>query len=473
VSESNKSVNQSKLGTDLKWVREAYKKQAETKAKDPVVNVDPKWSREALEKEAEDKENRKPVKESRLIFKWWKVSEICILGPLFLLGILFSVIHLYVWGIPTWREAHRYVSARCVVENRYVHSWVDRNGHVGYRPEILIRFEDRAGQSFLCRAYDESTLTEGKGYTYTLEEATKAAQEFEPGTVCICHYQPEEPTRVLLKRHFEIWGWLFLVIPVSISVLGASVLIWLAKRRSLSREWLAKPIKNRRRYPTVPAARQINESPGIDLAYRLPMTLSPIIQNLAGLAISFLWNLVAVGTFAFVLSVRSDRLDLILAMLFGLTYGGIGILALIVFSRRVIRTLRTGTTILEISNHPVFPNRTYRLSLRQNGFLVAKSYTIDLVCDEIARFRDGTDTLTNKQEVLRIPLYARDDLRIPSGETFREEFFLKIPAGAMHSFQTDSNEIRWKVSVLIKTGKTGTIRRECPIIILPYSPGAN
>ena len=408
--------------------------------------------------------------ETKLIFKRWQASELYLLGPLVVLGVLFSLIHLFTWGIPTWREAHRYLSARCVVENRYIHSWIYQDGRVAYRPEILISFQDRAGRPFLCKAYDRTTLSETEGFTYTLAEASKAVQEFQPGETRFCRYIPEEPTQVILKRDFQIWGWLFMAITVSVAVFGASVLIWLAKKRSVSEEKFAKPFHNRLRYPTVPIPRQINESPGTDLAYRLLMTFSPIVPNLIGLGLATLWNLIALGTFIFVLSVRSDRLDLILAILFGLVFCGGGTAAFFLFLRRVIRNMRTGTSILEISNHPVYPNRTYRLSLRQNGYLAANSYAVELICEEIARYRQGTNTLTNRKEVLRIPLFSRSDFRIPSGETCREEFLMKVPAGAMHTFHTHSNDIRWKISVLIRSGKSGTIRRECPIIVMPYSP---
>ena len=85
----------------------------------------------------------------------------------------------------------------------------------------------------------------------------------------------------------------------------------------------------------------------------------------------------------------------------------------------------------------------------------------------MTRYTKGTDVLTNKKEVLRFPLFERIDFHVPSGETFCEEFFMKVPLGAMHSFISDSNEIRWKISVLIKTGRTGTILREAPIVVVP------
>lgn len=410
------------------------------------------------------------TKEQKRVLKFWKVSELLLLGSLFVLGALFLLIHLFTWGIPTWREAHRYVNGVCVVENCYVHSWVDRDGHIGYRPEVLIKFRDRRGREFSRRAYDRTTLSETDGFYYDQEKATEVVRKFQPGQKYICRYQPDDPTQVILKRDPVLWGWIFLAVPLSLAVVGASGLIWIAKRRSFSQEGLAKPLRNRERFPTVPASREINESPGTDLTYRLPMVFSPILQNIIGISLAVIWNIISICTFVFVLSVRSDWLDLLLAILFGVIFCGIGIAGFVWFSKKILQILRTGTTILEISNHPIIPNRKYRLSLRQSGFLSARSYRVDLICDEIARYRQGTDTLTNKKEVLRIRLFSKDSFQIPRGKTEREEFFLMVPIGAMHSLHTDSNEIRWKISVEIKTGKTGTIRRECPVIVLPYSP---
>ena len=418
------------------------------------------------DKHSAKKPNSRPQNKPKLVLSFWKPSELWLFGPLLVLGISFSLVQLLTWGLPSLREARRYTPARCTVIDRYLHSQIVE-GQTGFRPEVRIRFKTRAGKEFTVNAYDKTTLDERSGFGYTYEDAYKILAKYTPGEQRICRYLTADPNKAILKRDLEIWQWLFLTIHVSLALSGAAGLFWIARRRSASLEWLVEPEIKPDRPPTVPGVQQIKESPGIDLPYRLPMFVSPVAQNLAGLALTALWNAVAFWTFFYVLTHRKDLTDLILGIIFGAIFCGLGLLGLIVFIRRSFRILRTGATIIESSNFEAVPNRRCRLALRQSGPLAARSYSVALCCEEMTRYTKGTDVLTNKKEVLRFPLFERTDFHVPSGETFCEEFFMKVPLGAMHSFISDSNEIRWKISVLIKTGRTGTILREAPIVVVP------
>ena len=409
------------------------------------------------------------VRSRKTLLWFWNGPELLLLGGILTLGVVILLIHLLTWGIPVWKETHRFVRGQCVAEKLYLHKRTDGQGDLSYRPEIFIRFSHN-GHNFGIRAFDRLTLTENEGYFYNRPEAEAALREYHVGQTYPCWFLPDDPRTVILKKDPVIWGWLFLVVPVSLVVFGLSGLIWQARRRGISREKLVKPQGHKARYPTVPTVMEINESPGTELAFRLPIVVSPIIQNGVGVILALLWNAVSWSTFLYVLSVRADNLDLGLALLFGLIFCGAGLVCLGWFSWRLISILRTGTTILEISDHPIVPDRKYRIALRQNGGLFARRYRIDVVCDEVARFRQGTDTLTNQKEVFRLPLFERTDFLIPSGETFREDFFMKIPFGAMHSLSTEFNQILWKVVIEIKMKKTGTITRESPLVVMPYSP---
>lgn len=414
-------------------------------------------------------EQNRSVKGQKTVLKFWNWPELLLLGGILSLGIAILLIHLLTWGIPAWRQSRRLVRGECAAEKLYVHNRPDENGQIGYRPEILIRFSAN-GKEYRLRAYDRLTLTEDEGFYYDRAGAERMAKEFRVGESYPCWFRPDDPTAVIIKKDSVFWGWLFLLIPVSLTVFGLFGLIWQAKKRSVSREKFVKPQSHKERYPTVPTSGEINESPGTDLTYRLPTVFSPVIETAFGVILAILWNGVSWWTFFYVLSVRADRLDLLLAILFGVIFCGTGLASLIWFCWRFQSILHTGTTILEISDHPIVPDRKYRVALRQSGSLFARLYRIDIVCDEIARYRQGTDTLTNQKEVFRLPLFAKSDFLIPRGETFREEFFMKLPLGAMHSLSTESNLIRWKIVVEIKTKKAGTIKRESPIVVLPYSP---
>ena len=415
------------------------------------------------------KTGSRPQSAPKPVLKFWKPSELWIFGSLLVLGISFSLVQILTWGIPSLRESRRYTPARCTVVERVVHNRIEK-GQTGYRPEIRIRYKDRTGKEYLVNAYDKTTLDDGSGFDYTYQDAYKILTKYTPGEQRICRYLTAEPSKAILKRDTEIWQWLFLTIHIALALSGAAGLFWSARRRSVSLERVVEPEFKPDRSPTIPGVQRIKESPGIDLPYRLPTFIMPVAQNLAGLALTTLWNVIAFWTFIYVLIHRNDLLDLVLGIIFGVIFCGLGLVGFFIFSRRTLRILRTGTTIIEASNFEVVPNRRCRISLRQSGPLSARSYSVALCCEEMTRYTKGTDVLTNKQEVLRFPLFERTDFHIPSGETFREEFFMKVPPGAMHSFISDSNEVRWKLSVQIKTGRMGTIVREAPVVVVPAAP---
>ena len=412
------------------------------------------------------KTDSKPQGAPKLVLKFWKPSELWLFGPLLVLGISFSLVQILTWAIPSLREARRYTPARCTVLERCMHNRLEGE-RTGYRPEIKIRYKDRAGREFVSNAYDKTTLDEDSGFDYTYESAYKVLVKYTPGEQRICRYLTEEPSKAILKRDPEIWQWLFLTIQLSLALSGAAGLIWAARRRCRSLEWSAETKIEPDRVSTIPGVEQIKENRGIDLPYRLPMFIMPVAQNVAGLALTALWSVIAFRTFINVLIHRQDLLDLILGIVFGLIFCGVGLAGFFLFLRRALRTMRTGTTIIESSNFEVVPNRPCRLSLRQAGPLSARSYTVALCCEEMTRYTKGTDVLTNKKEVLRFPLFERTDFHVPPNEPFHKEFFIKVPHGAMHSFISESNEIRWKISVQIKTGRMGTITREAPVVVVP------
>lgn len=412
------------------------------------------------------KTDSRPQGAPKPVLKFWKPSELWLFGPLLVLGISFSLVQLLTWGLPSLREARRYAPARCTVLERCLHNRIEGE-RTGYRPEIKIRYKDRAGREFVVNAYDKTTLDGDRGFDYTREDACKILAKYTPGEQRICRYLTEEPNRAILKRDLDIWQWLFMAILVSLALSGAAGLVWTARKRCHSLEWSAETKIEPDRVSTIPGIQQIKENRGTELPYRLPMFVMPVVQNLTGLALTLLWCLTALFTFFHVLRDRQDLLDLILGIAFGLIFCGVGAVGLVIFAKRTFRTMRTGATIIESSNVEVVPNRPCRLALRQSGPLSARSYTVALCCEEMTRYTKGTDVLTNKKEVLRFPLFERTDFRVSPNEPFHKEFFIKIPHGAMHSFMSESNEIRWKISVQIKTGRTGTITREAPIVVVP------
>ena len=283
------------------------------------------------------------------------------------------------------------------------------------------------------------------------------------------HLWTWNPSSVDLDKDLSFWGWWFLLIPVTLIFFGAGGLLVSAFTRSRSKEQRRVAQHRQSLYPMVPDTERTNESPGTELAIRLPLVSFPVLQTVTGLVLAILWNVLAWVVFFSILSIQKDRFDLILAILFGLVFCGTGLVFLPWFIARFRAAFGIGTTILEISDHPIWPGRKYRLALLQSGRLHASRYRVSVLSEEVTRYRQGTDTLTNRKEVFEKILFSRDDLSISADQTVHEDFFLEIPIGAMHSMTAEYNQIHWKIVIDIEVTPTLKLRRECPLIVMPLA----
>jgi hypothetical protein len=103
----------------------------------------------------------------------------------------------------------------------------------------------------------------------------------------------------------------------------------------------------------------------------------------------------------------------------------------------------------------------------QLGTFRFKDFTVAVVCEEIARFRQGTDTITTHKEVFSKTLFHKTDYETQPDMPLVEEMRFSLPFGAMHSFFTEHNEIRWKISVQADITHWPNLNRDCPIIVRP------
>jgi len=144
---------------------------------------------------------------------------------------------------------------------------------------------------------------------------------------------------------------------------------------------------------------------------------------------------------------------------------GIGLIA--IFIRQVLVTTGIGPTLVEISDHPLCPGRSCRLFLSQSGRLAVDSLRMTLVCEEEATYRQGTDTRTETREVYRQEVLRRDRFEIHRGLPFEAECELEVPAGAMHSFKGQHNEVNWKLVVHGDVVGWPAYKRSFPVIVCP------
>jgi hypothetical protein len=278
----------------------------------------------------------------------------------------------------------------------------------------------------------------------------------------------------------RVWSWLILLVLVSLSLIGgigfiySSVLLGTSaeRRRALAKratniDLLTERLPSPRDFPNIPKDQNLTNSPGIRLAYRLPIAHSPGWRLLLLGVFTLLWNgLVAVLGWIAVsnhLAGRPDVYVLALAVLFGL----IGLLAIGHFCLRLLAATAIGPTSLEISQQPMYPGQSYQIFLSQAGRLSVRSLTVILVCEEEATYRQGTDTRTERRRVHEEQLFRQENFDIKPSAPFEHESKLQFPGKVMHSFQSDHNAVHWKFVVEGVVDKWSSFERKFPLLVYP------
>ncbi len=409
------------------------------------------------------------------------VGEAVFSAVFFLLGCVGLVLLFASLVVPEWRVNHEFVQATCkVLEANQLVEKPSEDGPL-FGPEIKIEFDAGGdGPISTCSHYDiHGAFSSQRANAQAILDRFKENEHYP------CWYDPEDPYTVVLAQGSRWWIWLAFTVPVSFIVLGAGGLIhtflhWgksAERRASLAqragqreRDFFAAGNNIDRRFPTVPEGADMTNSPGTKLKFRLPMATSPGWALFGILAFCIVWNgivalFIATAIRSFVAG-ESDGKPWLLT-LFIIPFAAIGVWAIVALLRQLLVTTGIGPTLVEISEHPLHPGGQYRAFLSQSGWLTVKSLRVSLICEEVATYRQGTDTRTETREVRNIELFRRDGFEIHGGAPFEADIELSVPDDAMHSFAADHNEIVWTLVVEGDASDWPNFRRAFSVMIRP------
>jgi len=108
----------------------------------------------------------------------------------------------------------------------------------------------------------------------------------------------------------------------------------------------------------------------------------------------------------------------------------------------VLKMILVGGTGLEITNESLRPGDPFIGFVHQKGSYKIDSLSVTLICEEIAQYQQGTDTVTVRHTAFEIELFEELNLRANSRKPIAQ-FEGYIPKEAMHSFKASRNEIYW------------------------------
>jgi hypothetical protein len=222
--------------------------------------------------------------------------------------------------------------------------------------------------------------------------------------------------------------------------------------------------------PSVPSLSTFTDSPGVRLAYRLPSDRPEVREVLLGSIFVMAWD--AMVTILIAITIGKFRQGIadwftILFLLPAFVYTGYRVTGWLL--RRIRRVTGIGPTTVELSDLPLVPGGEYDLILLQYGKLSMKRMLIALVCEEVATYHFGTDTRTERVEVFRANIIEHGRCRIDWGSPLEIKATVRIPAEAMHSFQSPHNSVSWKVIVEGEVNRWPLFSRSFPVVVYPHA----
>ncbi len=317
--------------------------------------------------------------------------------------------------------------------------------------------------------------------TPSRRDAAAVLRRYEVGDELRCWFNPNDHDQVLLSVKRRWWPWLVLSIPLSLVVIGTIGLMRMLVSSQASPERRSTKTAGglalgqfdaAAARPTIasglPRLERPGENQGVEREYRLPADGSEG-WRVAGMAtLCLVWN-VLVALFAYQIGVGY--------LSAGVRVGVAAVIATplaIIGWRMTLSTWREsrgvgggGVTRIEVDRYPLRIGEAAAATLLQSGQMRIRSLTTWLVCDEIATYRQGTDTRTAVAEVTRLPLINERRVALDIDEPLQRDFQVVVPASAPPSFVSPNNEIRWSIEVLIEPVNRSELRRRFPLVVYP------
>ncbi len=262
-------------------------------------------------------------------------------------------------------------------------------------------------------------------------------------------------------------GLILTVLQVGVSAERRSAMI----QRATDLDLIQDALPSQKDYPSIPCEANLVNSPGVNLAYRLPALKSSA------------WKLIAITLLALVATGFSTALVVVsveswlfnepewVLMAFAIPYIVCGVWAVSYIVHGLWWNSRIGPTCVEISDLPLRPGREYAIFLSQGGRISLTVLKMTLVCEEESTYSQGTDIRTETRVVYEKPVFERESISIEPGVPLEMRESLLIPAEAMHSFQASHNTLRWKLVVLGKPSARRQFVRNFPLVVYPNVNG--
>lgn len=375
-------------------------------------------------------------------------------------GVFFAAGAFFMWLMllqPVIKhfQARSWSDAKSKITLSDVHVNRDSDGD-SYRPDI--HFEYEAGvQTFTSETYAFSQWA-----TNDRSWARDIVAKYPVGSEHTCFYNPKNPSEAVLNRDLPNWSaFLFGLLPlVFLGVGGWIIYASVAKGRSKPADANDLRLKMNQDESSLADAPWIGNEGPRKLKPEAPRWAAAVFLALFGLV----WNGV---TWAIAYTVIRDEGLFSFPMLFLSLFIIVGIGIVLGF---VYQLMAMFNPVVEVAFSeaavPIGDSVDIAWELVGNASRLSELKLAVVGC-ESATYRRGTDTVTDTEDFVRIPIVETSNPdEISFGSTT-----IQIPAGTMHSFDANNNRVIWRVEVKGVIHRWPDINDTYTFYVKPYPRG--
>ena len=401
------------------------------------------------------------------------MGEVLLYSALFLFGTLSLIVVLVSSYLRSWPASQFYseiyfVETQVTVRETHVEQ---EKGENVYRAELLVEWleEDSVNPKRILLADGLSDR----------EAGLRILDRYQTGDTYPAWYDPSKSVSLCMKQPGRYLFALTLVAVVAAMVIGGAHVAYTLMDFRTSPERRAdlfgrvakldivrEATHGSEAFPAIPDVEDISNSPGVLLAYRLPIVQSPLLHILAAALFCLVWICVSAVFIQVVVSgLAHGNLEWILGLI-TLVFLGLGIWSLRYFWGQLLFAVGVGPTNVEISDHPLYPGGFYKIALAQAGRVHLDRLQLALVCEEEATFREGTEVRTESRQVNKCEIFTVSDVNLCAGQPFEQTADFEVPVEVMHSFRSANNSVQWKI--IVEGIMSGMIfRRQFSVVLYP------
>lgn len=301
-----------------------------------------------------------------------------------------------------------------------------------------------------------------------------------PGSVAECWVNPADPTDAVLDRGLG-WEALLVLVPgVFVLVGGGGVFFglrqWRRERRAAAA--LGAPVSSLAGIGAVGEGDPgqglpdwLPRAPGGGSPESGPVTCpaksSPLGRFVGLTFVALFWNgIVGVFVWQWIKGWRSGDADGCLAA-FLVPFLLVGIALLLSLPHQLLALFNPRPElVLARAAVPVGGSLSFSWTFRGAASRIAR-LRITLHAEEVAQYRRGTDTHTDRHTFTSITL-----VDMPGPITYGSGHgTLSIPAGAMHSFAAANNQVNWKLELHGEIARWPDVKEEYELLVVPPGLG--